>query len=201
MIRGLLAAAILAVSALAASASTIDFKIGGGSTVHLSDKDRGLVCFFDNCDAQANIASGLAGSTFSLGEGEWTEIDFITFTGSNSGGLNFKINATLDFATPAGATTTGSGTGGAILVGGFIVGGVLHWDTGVPNHVTLADGSKIVIDFEDGITLFEHSPVTTSAKIKVKKIVEPAPVPLPAGGLLLIGGLGAFGVARLRKTA
>ena len=29
---------------------------------------------------------------------------------------------------------------------------------------------------------------------------EPEPVPLPAGGLLLIGGLGAFAMARRRKT-
>lgn len=45
-----------------------------------------------------------------------------------------------------------------------------------------------------------HDDFVVSLSISGINPQEPQPVPLPAGGLLLLGGLGAFAVARRRKT-
>lgn len=201
MFRTAMFAAAFAMASSAVSAATIDFVVGDDSSVNLSETGSTWLCDMSSCGVSATIAPSLAGTAFSLGEGQWEAFDFIVFSGSGWGGTSFDITATLDLDTPD-VDTTASGSGGAYLTfGGNITGGYLDWDNSdVPSLVELANGSKFWVNFQDGLTIFDDESVTSHAKIWVKKVGEPAPVPLPAGGLLLLGGLGALGVARLRKA-
>lgn len=208
MIRYALAAAALAAASSSATAAEIDFTIDVGSSyVTLLDQTGGGInCDWSNCGVTAALASGFGGS-FSLGEGGTEVFDFITFGGDGTTGnfvfpddRDFTIEAKLAFSSPSTSVLSG-GSGGAFLLGGYIVAGSLYWDD-VPVSVYLSDGSMVTVDFQGGhgILLEGDADYTTWASVTVDAIASPAAVPLPAGALLLIGGLGALTALRKRKA-
>lgn len=198
--RTAIAAIVMSCLAAPVFALPIQFTIGSGSSVSLTNKDRDWVCDMRRCNVQASIANGLAGTSFSLDEGEVAKFDFITFKARRTGYIDFDINATLDFDEPNGADLSIAGEGDGVLLGGNIVTGSLDWGSNARNRIKLDDGSIIKVVFEEGTTIFDDDTTTIWAKVKVQSsgVVQN---PLPAAGLLLVGGLGALGAMRIRKSA
>jgi hypothetical protein len=210
MFRYLFAAAALAAASTAASAASIDFTFDvAGSDVSVTPSG-GLGCETTQGDPTPCITASLASSfgtpsmvTVEEGWENRYTFDFLTFTGHGWGGFEgYNVSATLAFSDPSEATTIGNGGAGVgLILGGYITGGYLHWND-VPQFISLANGSEVWISFESGVELFAGKSTTTEATIKVKSVAVPnelAPVPLPAGVLLLLGGLGTLAGLR-RKT-
>jgi hypothetical protein len=201
MIKTTIVAAAFAVASGVASAAPINFAVDwANSSVSLTETGGGgLTCLITSCGISASLVG--SGGSFSVDEGQTEEFGFIRFEGDGTTGFssrNFDIAATLTFDPPT-AEASGTGSGGAFLLLGSIIAGNLTW-SGVPDTIVLSNGSVITIDFEGGSGWLldgDHG-YTLNASVKVDSL---APVPLPAGALLLIGGLGALGAARLRKTA
>lgn len=198
-----ISASAIALSAGAASAATLNFEIDlANSSVTLTETGGGgLTCWITSCGIEASLAPGLtSASPFALGEGETESFDFIKFSGDGTTGLtgrSFEITATLAFTTPASSTTSG-GSGTAYLLGGYITAGSLYWND-VPASIVLDDGSEITVNFAGGhgLLLDGKKTYTSGASVTVDSI---APIPLPAAGLLLLGGLGTLGILRRRTT-
>ncbi|MEL6914725.1 MAG: VPLPA-CTERM sorting domain-containing protein [Pseudomonadota bacterium] len=196
-LRSLLAALLVFFGTLPAHAVTFTVDTLN-SSVLLTDRASGLRCYFTNCGVSADLAAGLAGTSFDIDTGNPSEtFDFLTFTGAGSGGVTYDVTATLAFNPPNISTTSG-GSGGALLARGSILGGALHW-TDVPRVVTFADGTEIKINFQGGAGILLGHTVTTSASVSLEKV---APVPLPASAFLLLFGLGGLvGLRRFKATA
>lgn len=156
------------------------------SSVQITDSATGWACYLTNCGIEAQIASGLSGTTFNLQTGDMETFDFLAFTGAGYGATIYNTVATLAFTTPTGANTTGSGGGFAILFGGFIKAGVLAWNNLPQTHV-LADGSIVSVDFQGGKGILLGYSVTTSATVKGNHIAAPEPAMLALFGSGLLG--------------
>ncbi len=207
MIRKFIAMAAVAASfaAAPAAAKSIDFELDlAGSSASITDQGGGgFVCLITRCGIEAGLSSGFGAPLhFSLMQGETRAIDFIDFDLDGTTGFfprKFDIFATLALKTPSVSTSAG-GTGLAWFLGGSIDldagAGGLDWTSGVPNTVTLSNGSVVTIDFEEGARLFAGAPVTTRAFVTADYV---APVPLPAAGFLLIAGLGGLAAVRTRR--
>lgn len=186
-------------SAPEAKAATMDFVVDlGGSSVTLTETGGGgFVCFLTNCGVQADLAL-TDGQTFTLATGDVAEFDFLTFSGDGTTGFSprsFNISAVLAFSSPSLAVT-GNGNGSAFLLAGNIIAGVLTWTSISPSPWIADNGSVVSFLFQGGSGIFLGSDVTTSASIIGTSIV-----PLPAGGLLLIGALGGLAALRRRRRA
>lgn len=191
-----LAAATLLLAPVAASAA-IDFTVDpGGSSVEF-DRD-GSRCVFSRCGVSADLADSVSGTSFTLAEaGDSATFDFLTFTGRGTGSAGYDIVATLAFDPPSFSTRS-DGSANALLLFGRIVGGSLSWED-VPAFVTLADGSVVSVDFQDGFGLFLGSSVTTSATVT---LVSVAAVPLPGSiGLLAAAFGGVLILSRRRRLS
>lgn len=209
-----LAAATIGIAAFAVNpAAAITFQIDPATTsVSLSNQTGGgIPCFFSSCQVQAAIAPGLPTAPFNVDVGTPYALDFIRWTATGTTGLSsrhFDVTASLGFLAPSGAgTTTGGGSGFGFLLFGVILDGSLTWASGVPNTITLADGSVIEIDFQGGKSIILNNSITTQAYITVESLgPEGGPAvatPLPAALPLFVSGLGAlglFGWRRKRKT-
>jgi hypothetical protein len=202
------ALAVVAAIALApqAQAATIDFVVDrAASSVQLiSQSGGGRLCTATNCGVSVELASGLdSGDTYTIGTGVTETFDFLTFSGTGTTGLTprgFMVKAVLAFSSPS-ISVTGMATGSAFLLAGRIIGGNLTWDSITPQNVVLPDGSEVAFNFGGGQGIFLSERVTTSASVEGLNIVQPAPVPVPAAGLLLAGALGGLALARRRKLA
>ncbi|WP_126975459.1 VPLPA-CTERM sorting domain-containing protein [Frigidibacter oleivorans] len=190
------AAAFALVASLAipteASAATVDFSLDLSASSITLTQEGGVVCDLSSC----GLDVGFADSDFSADEGTTTQFDFLTFTGEGTGYLSYGIEVNLVFDGPEPFTLTASGSGSGLLLSGSIIGGTLMWDDSVPATFTLSDGSMVTIDFKDHAALTLGGTTTSSGFITV----TPAPVPLPAGGLLLVGALGGLALLRRRKA-
>lgn len=203
-LRGTALALVAAVSLMGAAerAEATTFTVGAGSSVDLTPRGG----FLSGCTGPGDcitesLASGLVGYSFDLiNEGDYATFDFLTFTANGSGFYEeYDATATLAFSMPLiGASSGGFGGVYGVLSGSF-AGGVLSWDD-VPIDVAFGNTGIVSIDFQDGLTLFAGSSVTTTATVTLVR-ADLAPVPLPAGGLLLLTGLGAVVAMRHRKKA
>lgn len=196
------AAALCATTGLLApdaKAATMDFVVDlDNSDVTVTETGGGgLACFLSNCGVQADLAL-VDGATYTLGTGDVATFDFLTFFGDGTTGLTprrFDITAVLAFSSPSLAVT-GEGSGSAFLVAGYILAGVLTWTSITPSPWIAENGSEISFLFQDGKGIFLGNEVTTSASIIGTSIV-----PLPAGGLLLIGALAGLAALRRKRVA
>ncbi len=184
--------AVLAIglTASTAYATTVDFLVGGDTSV--ADVSACL-----GCDVTIDLNSGLIGSAFSLGVGETKTLAFFDITADTNNpffaaGL-FGVDATLAFATPGGSASS-IGGGGFLSAFGSITLGALVWDQ---NEFTLdfGNGGIYSVVFDQGVDLI----LGTAKTIYADVTLEAAPVPLPASALFLLAGVGGLGAVRLRK--
>lgn len=186
-----------------AQAATLDFVVDrANSSVTLSAASGGgLVCTLSRCGVTASLAPSLTtGSTYTIGTGTTSTFEFISFTGNGTTGLSprsYNISAVLAFSSPL-VSVAGSGTNSSFLLLGSIVADTLTWTSVTPQNLTLPDGSKVSFSFGGGTGLFLGN--TFSSKASITGIDIVAPVPLPAGGVLLIGALGALAGLQRRKA-
>ncbi len=182
-----------------ASAAYFEVDLAGSSVTLTDQSGGGRICSLTSCGIEANLASGLAGN-ITLDDGDTWNLDFIEFTANGTTGLaarSFDISATLAFTNPVGIDTTSTGNGGGFFISGIITGGVLRWND-VPVVYTLADGSRIEVDFQDGISLLPLTKsVVTEASVYYRTGRGAAsPVPEPGAAVLFAAGIA---VVSLRK--
>ncbi len=147
---------------------------------------------------QAGLATGLGNNVFTLADGQTQTIDFFYLRATGTGGGTADITATLAFDSPMiSATGQGDATWGTI--GGVISGGALNWDDStLPDIITLADGNRVSIDFEEGVEIGFGSIATVHAYITNLGNAT-APVPEPGTIFLLGAGLAGLGIYSRRK--
>ena len=130
---------------------------------------------------------------FSLDVGESNTFDFIEFVASGIGGGTYDVMATLAFSDPGGVvSSTGSGVYGTFF--GAISGGTLTWADAV-QQVTLGNGTVYTVALQQGFTIVHGASAITQATVTL----DASPVPLPASALLLLAGIGGFGIVRRRQ--
>ncbi len=178
------------------------FTIGAGSSVNLTPVDS----FFSGCTGAGDcisesLADGLIGTTFELNNvGDSETFDFLTFTGNGTGFYeNYTASATLAFEAPTIDASSGGTAGVVGVIGGFIGAGALRWED-VPVDVAFGHTGIVTIDFQDGRAILPGSSITTTATVTLKQ-ADISPVPLPATGLLLLGGMGGLVAMRRKKKA
>lgn len=179
---GLLAAALLLSAAAPSFASTVDFtgasNQGGGSY-----SEDGLI--FDdirivsgNCDAASDKPCGALNDN---------ETSVLTQVGGGTFSLSSFWYQLLGNGNP-NTLTVMSNLGGLLTFASDVVG--------------FNDGGHVV-DLT-GLALFQNVTSLTfstigGGNVRLDDLVSPSAVPLPAGGLLLLGGLGALTALRRRK--
>lgn len=204
MIRSLLLMGLVGTALTAGVAEAAYFEVNvAGSSVTLTDQSGGgFMCSLSSCGIEANLASGFGGN-ITLNDGDSWDLDFIEFSANGTTGLSprtFDIKATLAFTNPSGIDTTNTGQGGGFFISGVITGGVLHWNA-APAVYTLADGSRVEVAFQDGISLLPLSrTVVTTATVDYrggKGAVSP--VPEPGAAVLFAAGISVVAL-RNRRT-
>ena len=134
------------------------------------------------------------------------DFNSLTQTLVQGGVVTFTFTAAEDIILSFSA----AGTGKAIDLGNVSFGsyhGELTWDSvttfgnlssavGTLASVTLAAGETYTVNFYDGIT----AAVGITLSYFAEAVPTPAPVPLPAAGLMLAGAVGTLAMARRRKA-
>lgn len=204
--KGAMLALGLAFGSSAVQATTVAFTVdASASSVSITQTTAGRLCVETRCRITASLAPGLDGTSFLLDEGDSMSFDFLQFRGRGTGAATYDVFATLAFSTPS-LSVTGGATGFAGLFVGSIVAGVLTWND-LPQTITLADGTEFTVGFEGGLTILNGRRVTTGASVALTSGPngDPAggvpPIPLPAGVVLLLTGLGGLAAMRLRRKA
>lgn len=113
----------------------------------------------------------------------------------------FNVAVELAFSSPdpASTSTGGSGTINKSWFFGTFVEGVLTWSN-TPD-LEFAQGSKLAVNLEGGDFFSWGSSFSTGATFTGNPATTMAPAPLPASGLLLIGGLGGLALLRRRRSS
>ncbi|MCU4653690.1 VPLPA-CTERM sorting domain-containing protein [Roseibacterium sp. SDUM158016] len=183
----------------------MDFSLdGSGSSANVLSVSGSFCSILATC-FDVGIAPGFGGSSnFSLAEGASRTFDFIRFAFNGDLNGSYRLSATLAFTQPVATSVTDTGGGQFMAVSGVFTGGSLTWDQTSPTVVTMGDGSSFSVAFNNfayGQGAILNGPVMGTATVTALSV---APVPLPATGLLLVGGLGAIALVRRkasRKTA
>ena len=169
----LLSAAAVIALGTAGSAATV---VNGGA---LNAGDTGLATGLTN-------PGDLISFTYTANE-DLRVLDFLSVTSNGfSGGTDLSLVEFGYTSAAAGNVTTSyssiSDNGGSSSAGAELAG----------FNLSAGDSFTFFFEYDGAGALVTSHQLTFSTA---------APVPLPAGGLLLIGGLGAFAVARKRKAA
>jgi hypothetical protein len=147
---------------------------------------------------KAELVSGLGATTFSLDEGYSHSFDFLKLGGQGFGGAGtYYISAQLAFSQPLG-TPAAVGHGGGVYAHflGVLNAGTLSWSD-MPDVITLADGSIIEVDFQDGWTIQHGKPIVGAT---VRLVEEASAVPEPGTLALLGAGMAGLGFATRRRA-
>lgn len=190
-----LTAASLATALSVSIASAATFTIDPGK-VTVSGKD---FCPFADCELVGEVAGGsfdldTVGQSASLDDLFNWEVLLSKPWATGVGAYNVSVN--LNFSSPSDASAGGSGYAGFATLAGKISGGFLKWVSG-SGTVDFADGYKLSYTLADAVELGFGTETATGASFTLEQ--TPAPVPLPASALLLIGGMGALGGLRARR--
>jgi len=198
-----LAALLMTMTVAGAAQATYFLLDPAGSSVSLTDQSGGgYVCRMTSCGVEANLASGFGGA-IELAEGESWSFDFIEFSATGSTGFlgrSFDISATLAFSSPTGIDTTIGGAGVGFFISGVITGGALSWNQDDAWYV-LADGTRVRVAFEDGITILPlDRTVVTQASVGLFPAVSgTSPVPEPGAALLFAAGIAVVAAEGQRR--
>lgn len=190
-----LTAASLATALSVSIASAATFTIDPGD-VTVSGGD---FCFPGNCKLDGSIKGGsfdlnTVGEIASLSDlFDWR---VLTTSPWATGAGKYSVNATLNFSSPSPASTSGSGYAGFITLLGSVSAGVLAWTSG-SGIVDFTDGYRLSYTLNDALKLGFETGTTTGASFTLEE--APAPVPLPASALLLLGGMGVLGGIRAKR--
>ena len=190
-----LSAASLATALSVSIASAATFTIDPGN-VTVSGGD---FCFPGNCTLVGAVAGGsfdldTVGQSASLDDLFNWEVLLSNDWVSGVGGYNVSVD--LNFSAPSAASVGGAGYAGFVTFAGIISGGFLEWVSG-SGTVDFGDGYKLSYTLADAIELGFGKATTTGATFKLEE--KPAPVPLPASALLLLGGVGVLGGIKAKR--
>ncbi|MCR8726785.1 VPLPA-CTERM sorting domain-containing protein [Frigidibacter sp. ROC022] len=196
-IKGWFAAAGLAVAMTGgavqtASATTMYTVAAGDVTVSGGD-----FCFPGDC----TLDGAVTGGSFSLSNvGDTFDFDDLfdwSIAVTNkwaTGGGAYTVSVVLEFLTPSAASgTPNSGVAGFVTFLGTLSAGGVDWinDSG---SVTFANNHVLTYELHDVLEGGLGTSASSGATFTL------AAVPLPAGGLLLIGALGGLGALKRRKA-
>ena len=199
-------AVALALSGGAANAALTTYHFNDSlSSIVLSQTSGGCL---GPCDLNAAFHGPFTWSTDTSGDTH-TESDFIDWSVTGGtvpflgyvtgiGGKTYDVSLTLAFDQPGSATGGSGGDVSFFTVFGALSGGALSWDGGGAGLIDFGGGTQIAYDLFDSFQVGTGYTAYTGAKFTS---VIPAAVPLPAGGLLLLGGLGGLAALRRRRKA
>ena len=185
VVKAALLAATMVLSGAATSfAATVDFT-GAGNQGGGSYTEDGLI--FDNIRIVSGNCDSVSGRP--CGALNNNETSTLTQVGGGTFSLSSFWYQLLGKGNPNTLTVT-SDLGGLLTLAANVVG--------------FSDGGHVV-DLT-GLALFQNVTSLTFSKtgggnVRIDDLVSPSAVPLPAGGLLLLGGLGALAAFRRRKQA
>jgi hypothetical protein len=157
----------------------------------------------DPTQKSSRLACGKAGGLFNLNSVgasynftnlfNWNIENTGWFSQFNTGVGGYSISAILHFSDPSDATGTGSGYAGFVTLLGTVSAGFIDWTAATGT----VDFGAIELDFvlHDAANIGFGTGASSGATFTL------AAVPVPAGGLLLIGALGGLAALRRRKAA
>ncbi|MCB6177055.1 VPLPA-CTERM sorting domain-containing protein [Rhodobacter sp. Har01] len=188
------AAAVLATTSVAAIAATFSgsFALSGDAF-----SDPGL-------EVSASPMSG--SGSFDLDVGESLTFDlFDIWTNEESVNWDDMVPNSINVAfTMTQPVASGTATGTTVGQGFVWQWGSVNW--GAPLQIAFGNGGLLQIALSDEtfnlgwFGLNEGPKKGATVQATATYVSAPAPVPLPAGGLLLLGAMGAFAVVRRRKS-
>ncbi|WP_256714948.1 VPLPA-CTERM sorting domain-containing protein [Rhodovulum sulfidophilum] len=174
------------------------------------------VGFSENVTAPGTVAVGEIiwhnAASLSGSAGWWPD----TYPGTDSS-FSLSANMSIDYAQPTDLPATSQGLSFAIdnttnppgdaisslIFSDLNYGSILPLDLGEGLTVTgysfeLVDGTYSTFDPESGIWTLQED---RSAALRIVANVDVAPVPVPAAGLMLLGGLGGLAALRRKKKS
>ena len=161
-----------------ADASSVEININSG------------LCLSQSCSLSVSLSDALNAASAMLDVGDSMAFDFFTITMAGLGLItDADIMATLGFLTPEGMFASSTGSGNFFSFFGQFSGGSILW--GDPQYIELADGTTLIIEFDDIAAIGWGDSATVTARIRrVAQVPEPATLALFGVGLFALAFVG-----------